>query len=164
MPPAIPTAAWPTDETAVAPAVAAATVEESEVERATAGGTDAAPSENASDVATDLEAEAPPSDTGDLVELLTPADLADFAAAALDAPSSRALPDDATIITDAPTAASADSAPADAALPACLGADIVVGVANYQGQTVVVGLDVSRDLALAYLADGCVRVASVPLP
>ena len=54
------------------------------------------------DVTTDLEAEAPPSDTGDLVELLTPADLADFATAARDATSSRALPDDATIITDAP--------------------------------------------------------------
>ena len=148
-----------------APAVAAATVAESELQRAAAGGTEAAPSENASDVATDLEAEAPPSDTGELVELLTPADLADFAAAAIDAPASGDLPEDATVITDvAPADTAADPAATEFPLPECLGADVVVGLANYQGQTVVVGLDVSRDLALAYLADGCVRIASASLP
>jgi len=156
----------PSADPATPAAAAADTIAESEIERASAGGTEAAPSENASDVDTDLAADAPPSDNGDLAVLLTTADLADFAAAAIDAPASGKLPDDATVITDAPaevaTAASAlsDEAP----LPKCLGADIVVGLANYQGQTVVVGLDVSRDLALAYVADGCVRVASAPLP
>ena len=148
-----------------APAVAAATLAESEVQRASAGGTEAAPSENASDVATDLEAEAPPSDAGELAVLLTPDDLADFAAAALDAPASADLPEGATVITDgAPADTDTDTAPTDFSLAKCLGADVVVGLASYQGQTVVVGLDVSRDLALAYLADGCVRVASAPLP
>ena len=156
----------PSADPATPAAAAADTIAESEIERASAGGTEAAPSENASDVDTNLAADAPPSDNGDLAVLLTTADLADFAAAAIDAPASGKLPDDATVITDAPaevaTAASAlsDEAP----LPKCLGADIVVGLANYQGQTVVVGLDVSRDLALAYIADGCVRVASAPLP
>jgi len=147
------------------PAVAAATLAESEVQRAAADGTEAAPSENASDVATDLEAEAPPSDTGELVELLTPDDLADFAAAAIDAPASGDLPEGATVITDnAPPDTADDPASTEFSLPECLGADVVVGLANYQGQTVVVGLDVSRDLALAYLADGCVRIASASLP
>ena len=55
-----------------APAAAAAdTIAESEIERASAGGTEAAPSENASDVDTDLAADAPPSDNGDLAVLLT---------------------------------------------------------------------------------------------
>jgi len=148
-----------------APAVAAATVAESELQRAAAGGTEAAPSENGSDVATDVAAEAPPSDTGELVELLTPADLADFAAAAVEAPASGDLPEGATVITDgAPADTAADPAATEFPLPECLGADVVVGLANYQGQTVVVGLDVSRDLALAYLADGCVRIASASLP
>jgi len=95
--------------------------------------------------------------------LLTPDDLADFAAAALDAPASADLPEGATVITDG-APADTDTAPTDFSLAKCLGADVVVGLASYQGQTVVVGLDVSRDLALAYLADGCVRVASAPLP
>jgi hypothetical protein len=147
------------------PAVAAATIAESELQRASAGETEAAPSENASDVATDAADEAPPSDTGELVELVTPADLADFAAAAVDAPASGDLPEGATVITDAaPADTAADPAATESPLPACLGADVVVGLANYQGQTVVVGLDVGRNLALAYLADGCVRIASASLP
>ncbi len=147
------------------PAVAAAPVEESEAQRSATAGTEVAPLEDASDVATDVDASAPPSDTGELVELLTPADLADFAAAAVGAPASGDLPEGATVITDAaPADTAADPAATDFSLPACLGADIVVGLADYQGQTVVVGLDVSRDLALAYLADGCVRVASAALP
>ena len=145
--------------------MAAATIAESELQHASAGESDTAPSENASDVATDAAAEAPPSDTGELVELLTPADLADFAAAAVDAPASGDLPEGATVITDAaPADTAADPAATESPLPACLGADVVVGLANYQGQTVVVGLDVGRDLALAYLADGCVRIASASLP
>ena len=152
-------------ETAPA-AIAADSVAESELERAAAGGTEAAPSENASDVDTDVDAEAPPSDTGDLTALLTPEDLADFAAAAIDAPVSGDLPDNASVITDVPPeVVSAGSALLDEfSLPKCLGADVVVGMANYQGQTVVVGIDESRDLALAYVADGCVRVATASLP
>jgi len=146
------------------PAVAAVTAEESEAQRSSAG-TEVAPLEDPSDVATDVEASAPPSDTGELVELLTPADLADFAAAAVGAPESGDLPEGATVITDAaPADTAADPGATEFSLPACLGADVVVGLADYQGQTVVVGLDVSRDLALAYLADGCVRVASASLP
>ena len=153
-------------DTAPPAAVAADSVQESEIERAASGGTEAAPSENASDVDTDLDSEAPPSDTGDLTILLTPDDLADFAAAALDAPTSGDLPADATVITDVPPdVVSAGSALIDEfSLPKCLGADVVVGLADYQGQTVVVGIDDSRALALAYVADGCVRVASAPLP
>ncbi len=145
-------------------AVAADPVAESDLARASAA--DTAPNENASDVDTDIAAEAPPSDTGDLAVLLTPDDLADFAAAAVDAPSSGALPEDATVITEVPPDdVTADSAASDEfALTKCLGADVVVGLASYQGETVVVGIDDSRDLALAYLADGCVRVASAPLP
>ena len=46
----------------------------------------------------------------------------------------------------------------------CLSVDLIVGLAIYDGQEVVVGIDESRAVAIAYLADDCVRVASAPLP
>ena len=98
----------------------------------------------------------PGEDVGlDLLENLT--DLADFAAAAVGAPSA---PD------DVPAASSATDAddPAGTELPRCLGVDIIVGPAVYIDVPVVVGIDESRNLAIAYRTDPCAEVARVRLP
>ncbi len=130
--------------------------------------TDTLPTENASDVETDPAMEAPPADDGELTVLTSRDDLADFAAAALTAPSSADLPDGATVVTDAPADAPADvveQARVGGALPGlalCLGADRIVGPAEYNGVQVIVGIDDGRDLALAYLAD-CSEVARASL-
>lgn len=123
-----------------------------------------APPVAAPDVETDVDVAAPPPE-GDLPVLAGPDDLADFAAEAIGAPRSNDLPDGATVITEFPEeVVEAGSVLAADRLPTCLGADVVVGSAIYIDQVVIVGIDESRELALAYLADGCVRVATAPLP
>jgi hypothetical protein len=53
---------------------------------------------------------------------------------------------------------------AEAELPRCLGVDIIVGPAVYRGVPVVVGIDESRNLAIAYRAATCAEVARAQLP
>ena len=48
--------------------------------------------------------------------------------------------------------------------PRCLGVDVVVGPAVYIDTVVVVGIDESRTLALAYEPGTCTEVARVRLP
>jgi hypothetical protein len=95
--------------------------------------------------------------------LNTPDDLAIFASDAVDVPS----------VPDGPTATSASidggsstaqATVRDAQWPLCLGADSVVGPALYGTTEVVVGIDTSRNLALAYLAANCREIARAPLP
>jgi hypothetical protein len=75
---------------------------------------------------------------------------------------------DAPSDADAPAADSAESATEAQAVPAelplCNGADYIVGPALYDGQQVVVAIDVGRDRALAYRAVDCAMVAQVQLP
>ena len=98
---------------------------------------------------------APPGENVGLVQLENLTDLADFAAAAVGAPSA---PD------DVPAATSATGADDGTELPRCLGVDIVVGPAAYGTVPVVVGIDESRNLAIAYDAATCTEVARVRLP
>jgi hypothetical protein len=53
---------------------------------------------------------------------------------------------------------------AEAELPRCLGVDIIVGPAVYRDVPVVVGIDESRNLAIAYRAADCAEVARARLP
>jgi hypothetical protein len=137
---------------------------ESELEDATAAQAPAAP-ENGSDVQTDLDAEAPPSDDGSLEQLNTIEDLAVFASDAIDAPESAELPEGATVITELPAAIAdeADEILEALELPLCQGADVVVGLAIYVDETVVVGIDESRNDAVAYRQDDCSLVARASL-
>jgi hypothetical protein len=129
-----------------------------------------APTELGSDVDTDLAEESPPPDDGALEVLTSPDDLAVFASNAFDAPSSAELPEGVTVVTDAPVATergaptgSGDDGEATDELRLCLGADRVVGLASYDGQTVVVAIDDGNSLALAYLAANCTEVARASL-
>ncbi len=140
----------------------------SELEQATAAdvASGAAPTEGDADVSAELGDDAPPPDTGALELLETPDDLAIFASDALDAPSAANLPDNATVITEAPAATerpaageSTDATDEPVELPLCLGADRIVGLASYDGEAVVVGIDDGRSLALAYRAANCSEVA-----
>lgn len=128
-----------------------------------AGGAAADAATTGSKLDTGIDQAAPPAENAGLVQLLTPADLADFAAAAVLAPP----------VPDGPTATSAtgdedlletESAQTDPALPLCLGADIIVGPAVYGDVAVVVGIDEGRDLAIAYRPATCTEVARVRLP
>ena len=105
---------------------------------------------------------APPSErTLDLLQ--TPDDLALFASDAVDAPVSPDVPAATSApIDDRLTPQQAEIL--DATLPLCLGADFVVGPAFYQDTEVVVAVDVSRDLALAYVGTTCREVARARLP
>jgi hypothetical protein len=121
------------------------TVEEATAEAAAPA---IATSGNAAAPAAEPDRRGPPSDDGaDTLPLLTNAqDLADFAAPARDAPRSE---------TSATTP-----------FPQCeeLGVDVVVGPAAYLGTgPVIVGVDLDRDLAIAYL-DSCTLVQQAPLP
>ncbi len=105
----------------------------------------------------------PPPDDGGLVQLRNLVDLSDFAAAALGAPVAPDVP--------AATSAAGDTGPSDAEsfldedpLPRCLGVDTIVGPAIYGDVAVVVGIDESRNLAIAYQAATCGEVARVRLP
>jgi hypothetical protein len=109
---------------------------------------------------TGINTPAPPQDA-DLVVLLTPQDLASFAADSIDAPAVLDVP--------AATSASPDLSEdeqdfVDEAFPLCLGVDDIVGPAWYDSVYVVVGIDVSRDVAIAYTVPDCDEVALVRLP
>jgi hypothetical protein len=94
---------------------------------------------------------ASPPRENDLEQLRGPDDLAIFASDAIGAPVAG---------TDGALAESdAGAAVPEIELPLCLGADILVGPALYRDQVVVVGIDLGRNLALAYLPDGCTEVA-----
>jgi hypothetical protein len=146
---------------AVAPA-AADDAADSELEATAQAPDGTTPIENGSDVETDLAAEAPPSDDGSLEQLNTLAELAIFASDAVGAPGSDDLPAGATVITDVPSPV-LDEAETVLELKRCQGADVVVGLAIYGDETVVVGIDESRDRAVAYRQDDCSLVASAPL-
>lgn len=111
---------------------------------------------------TGIDRAAPPVDLG-LVALSTPDDLAVFAAAALNAPpqaagpvaTSAAVPDD---LTDEQRELF------DTTIARCLGVDIIVGPALYGDVSVIVGIDQSRNLAIAYVVDDCTEIARVRLP
>jgi hypothetical protein len=137
---------------------------ESELEEATTAQAPAAV-ENGSDVQTDVDAEAPPSDDGSLEQLNTTEDLAIFASDAIDAPASADLPEGATVITELPAAVAdeADEILRALELPLCQGADVVVGLALYVDETVVVGIDESRNDAVAHRRDDCSFVARASL-
>jgi hypothetical protein len=106
---------------------------------------------------------APPGEAGGLDQLQTPGDLADFAAAAVDAPVSPDVPA-ATSAQGEENPSDADTFLADAEFPVCLGVDVIVGPAVYGDVTVVVGIDEGRNLAIAYRAATCAEVARVRLP
>lgn len=105
---------------------------------------------------------APPSET-ELEQLSTPEELGIFASDAVGAPQDPDVP--------AATSASIDDRLTDSQLaileaqwPLCLGADYVVGPALYLSVEVVVAVDESRDLAVAYEAADCREVARARLP
>ncbi len=109
---------------------------------------------------TGIDIAAPPADDS-LERLETPAELAIFASDAVGAPGDPDVP--------AATSGPVDLSESEAALaevewPLCLGADFVVGPALYGDVPVVVGVDESLDMALAYRADGCAEVARARLP
>lgn len=146
------------EEPADAAGSADAELEEATAAQAPAG---AAPVEDGADVQIDLDAEAPPSDDGTLEQLNTLDDLVVFASDAIDAPESAELPEGATVITESPAATAEEADEID--LPLCQGADLVVGLAIYGAETVVVGIDQSRNSAVAYRQDDCSLVASASL-
>lgn len=128
-----------------------------------------APAAEATDEATleldtGIDNAAPPGENVGLDRLDNLTDLADFAAAAVGAPIS---PDDVPAATSAASdedLSDAETFLAEDELPRCLGVDIVVGPAVYRDVPVVVGIDESRDLAIAYRADDCAEVARTRLP
>ena len=115
----------------------------------------------------DIDAEAPPKEA-DLEVLSTPEQLGIFASDAVGAPASPALP----ASTEAPSDRAAEAEDLSEAeqtieafeFPVCGGADYVVGPAQYRGEPVVVGIDVSRNLAIAYRALDCSVIARASLP
>lgn len=102
---------------------------------------------------------APPIET-ELEQLDTPEELAIFASDAVGAPQDPEVP--------AATSESIDDRAQTTILaaqwPLCLGADYVVGPARYGSKEVVVGVDESRQLAIAYEAANCREVARARLP
>jgi hypothetical protein len=107
---------------------------------------------------------APPGENAGVNQLDNLTDLADFAAAAVGAPIS---PDDVPAATSAEGGedlSEAETFLAEAEFPFCLGVDIIVGPAVYIDVPVVVGIDESRDLAIAYRAATCTEVARARLP
>jgi hypothetical protein len=159
------TATRSADAGAEAPAPAADAATESVLEEATAAQApaDTTPVENGSDVDTNLSAEAPPPDDGALEQLNTVDDLAVFASDAVGAPASGDLPEGASVATDVPAEDSDDAERTLLELPRCLGVDVVVGVALFVDQPVVVGIDEGRKLAIAYREDDCSFVARASL-
>jgi hypothetical protein len=115
-----------------------------------------------SELDTGINDAAPPAET-ELEQLSTPEELGIFASDAVGAPRAPDVP--------AATSASIDDRLSDsqstmleAQWPLCLGADFVVGPALYLSVEVVVAIDESRELALAYEADNCREVARARLP
>jgi hypothetical protein len=131
-------------------------------EPASAESADVADSSTLDTVDTGIADPAPPGDL-ELEQLSTTEELGIFASDAVDAPTSPDVPAATSApIDDQLTATQATIL--DAELPRCLDVDYVVGPALYQGTEVVVGVDTSRDLALAYRAANCREVARAPLP
>jgi hypothetical protein len=113
---------------------------------------------------TGIDDVAPPGENAGVNQLDNLTDLADFAAAAVGAPIS---PDDVPAATSAEGGedlSEAETFLAEAEFPLCLGVDIIVGPAVYIDVPVVVGIDESRDLAIAYRAATCAEVARARLP
>jgi hypothetical protein len=128
---------------------------------ASAESADTADSSAGGTIDTGIENAAPPGDL-ELEQLNTTEELGIFASDAVGAPTSPDVPAATSApIDDQLTATQATIL--DAELPVCLDVDYVVGPALYQGTEVVVGVDISRDLALAYRAN-CREVARAPLP
>jgi hypothetical protein len=120
--------------------------------------------ETAADLDTGVSDPAPPGENAGLDQLENLTDLADFASAAVGAPIA---PEGVPEATSAPVdeqLSDAETALADAEFPLCLGVDLVVGPAVYGDIAVVVGIDESRNLAIAYRAATCGEVARVRLP
>jgi hypothetical protein len=117
-----------------------------------------------SDLDTGIADPAPPGENSELDLLSNTTDLADFASAAVGAPTS---PDNLTDATNA--AGQADPSEAETFLdegeiPVCLGVDLIVGPAIYIDVPVVVGIDLGRNVAIAYRAATCAEVARIRLP
>ena len=112
---------------------------------------------------TGIDDVAPPGENAGLDQLDNVTDLADFAAAAVGAPPAPDVPAATSAASDEELS-EAETYLADAELPRCLGVDLVVGPAVYGDVPVVVGIDQSRDLAIAYRAANCAEVARVRLP
>ena len=128
-----------------------------------AAGAEAA-DEPALELDTGIDNAAPPGENVGLDQLDNLTDLADFAAAALGAPIS---PDDVPAATSAASdedLSDAETFLAEAELPRCPGVDIIVGPAVYRDVPVVVGIDESRNLAIAHRAADCTEVARARLP
>lgn len=105
---------------------------------------------------------APPGER-ELERITTPEELAIFASDAVGAPIAPEVP----AATSAPIddlISDTESAILDAELPLCLGADYVVGPALYGDVEVVVAVDESRNLALAYTPVSCQEIARARLP
>jgi len=156
--------AEPTDATVATEEAASAAVDEapSAVEEATAGAdvADAAP--ESAEFDTGINNPAPPTERT-LDQLLTPDDLALFASDAVGAPVSPDVPAATSApIDDRLTEAQAELLAAE--LPRCLGVDYVVGPAFYRDTEVIVGVDESRSLAIAYVGDSCREIARARLP
>jgi hypothetical protein len=131
-------------------------------ETAAAESADVADSSTGGTVDTGIADPAPPSEL-ELEQLNTTEELGIFASDAVEAPTSPDVPAATSApIDDQLTATQATIL--DAKLPLCLDVDYVVGPALYQGTEVVVGVDISRELALAYRAANCREVARAPLP
>ena len=112
---------------------------------------------------TGIDNAAPPGENAGLDQLDNLTDLADFAAAAVGAPPAPDVPAATSAASDEELS-EAETYLAEAELPRCLGVDLVVGPAVYGDVPVVVGIDESRDLAIAYRAANCAEVARVRLP
>ncbi len=100
-------------------------------------------------------AEAPPPEE-EVVELTSPAQLADYASTALEATTSP------TPIGEQSADTEADGIGFD--VRQCPGIEIVVGPASYNGVRVVVGIDLDRGEAVANRFDDCVEIARGRLP
>ncbi|MGB0113007.1 MAG: hypothetical protein WBP59_07280 [Ilumatobacteraceae bacterium] len=105
----------------------------------------------------------PPSPEDGLILLLDVDDLASFAGDALDAPSQPDVPAATSGPVDTDGLSDAEEFLLDAAFPLCLGVDRVAGPASYDGVFVVVGIDDSRKLAIAYTIPDCTELARARL-
>ncbi len=112
---------------------------------------------------TGIDDVAPPGENAGLDQLENLTDLADFATAAVGAPSAPDVPAATSAASD-DELSEVETYLAEAELPRCLGVDLVVGPAVYGDVPVVVGIDESRNLAIAYRAATCTEVARVRLP
>ena len=152
------------------PPEVAALAESTEDDGATIAADEMAPSAQVPAVADTDDAEldtgindaAPPTET-ELEQLDTPEELGIFASDAVGAPQDPEVPA-ATSETIDDRLTDSQATILTAQWPLCLGADYVVGPARYGTANVVVGVDESRELAIAYEAANCREVARARLP